>query len=463
MRFRSQVHTTPITGTLVTLDLVTNVSTTGPAWARAIVDSESLMWDDPAGTHHGFKPVTHLSYVVDSLNTGSHQIYNGTVGSNLPNPAIRYDDYPFDYDVIGGRPSDVLMDAENYVSVTGRTTDDLSNSVFNAYRQFISGITAMDASVSLAESGETPKLFEMWSRRRQLPSNLVNGFLAYSFGWKPLISDLRAISKEMRNFPVTVGKYIKSIGSGKTTRRYKFSLDDTIDSLDSVDEHTFFPPYGWSHVKRSCTTTDKKRDIVVTISAVVRPKLGPEGQLILNKLAATGLIPSLSTVWAVTRLSFVVDWFYNIGGAIDNLQGCLTHDISDVQVWLSDTRVRTFEYRAPDTTGFNSRHVATVTQRMYTRKRVQVPLFPQLTIPRRPVQYVLLGLLALVNTKVGRKTLTILDKTHLKAKFQTLRPFRALSRKLLAAERSALGHTSVSRNLEASVSRARNVFKRKPA
>jgi hypothetical protein len=237
----------------------------------------------------------------------------------------------------------------------------------------------------------------------------VNGFLAYSFGWRPLLSDLRAIAKELRSFPQTVRKRLKSIGDGDVVRHYRFNLQNTVDDLNVVHVNNVRGFQPWQTERVDSRTVAKSRVVCVTIRANVKPKLGPEGQAILDKLGSLGLIPSLATLWAVTRLSFVVDWFYNIGGAIENLQGSLTHNISNVRVCVSDTRTREIETWVTDTNAPSQVLKAKQTQRYYSRQPTTVPRLPPLRYPRRAMPYVLLGLLGLVQTRGGKFILSKLD------------------------------------------------------
>jgi hypothetical protein len=418
MRNRSQAHTTNVSGTRQTIQISNGAVLDSSNWSVNIVDYESLMWDDPTGGTRVNKPVTHCSYVVDDLSV-SREAYHSGNATSAPNPHLRFTAYH------GGsegqlnslRPPSLLGNTANWISVTGQTTDDIGDCVFNAYNQFVNGVRALDASVSLAELGEIPRLFDLWQRRRALPSNIVNGFLNYSFGWKPLLSDLKAITRELRSFPKTVRKRLKAIGDGYVVRHYKFTMSSTVDSLNHVTLEGQDHPYGWAKYLRNEKSVSKSRVVCVTIRAKVKPKLTGEGQDLLNKLGALGLVPSLATLWSVTRLSFVVDWFYNIGGAIENLQGSLTHDLSEVTVCVSDSRTRVIEVRNEDTSGYNNHVVGRVTQKFYTRaQHPSIPLLPSFRVPRRPMQYVLLGLVSLVSTKRGKIILRGLDQHPLSQK-----------------------------------------------
>lgn len=415
MRYRIQSTTVPSSASTYT-DLK-NGGTYPGAVNGSFIDSESLMWDSAEGSRKANKAVLHLKYIVSSYQSLSR--YNGADSSNAPNPRTRYDNVRTIAHT-NLRPSADKALAGSYIPVTGYSTDDLGKCVFDAYNKFVNGITALSADVSIAEAGETPKLFDIWQRRLSAPTNIVNGFLNYSFGWRPVLSDLIAISRELRTFPKTVRKRLKAIGNGEVVRHFKFSLDNTVNDLNTVHSSGPATPYWWSAYERSTRTRSKSRTVVVTIRANVAPKLNGDGQALLNKLGAAGVIPSLGTLWSITRLSFVIDWFYNIGGAIENLQGSLTHNISNVRVCVSDLRSRVLETKIEDTSA-SAVVSAVISQRYYSRETAVVPTLPVLSYPRRVMPYVLLGALGLTQTKLGRKILAKGPKLNVDLNLNALR------------------------------------------
>lgn len=370
-----------------------------------VVDFVSLMMDDPSGGKRKTKSCLHYSYV---LEPGYCTVYDGSHMGNAPTgPWAEYKN------TLGWHmksyPPATIGAGYVYIPVSSDTSDDIGNCVFRAYNDYINGIRALDSSQSLAEAGETPALFRLWQRRKAAPSNIVNGFLNYSFGWKPLMSDLIAVAKELRRFPKTVRKRLKAIGNKEVVRHFKYDLSHTVDDLNLVHyEQT--GTLWFQNIKYETKTVDKRRTVTVTIRAKVRPKMSGQAQDILNRLGALGLIPSLATVWAVTRLSFVVDWFYNIGGAIENLQGSLTHDINVTDLCVTDLITR--DLVTTYVQGGVSNVPNTGKQKSFYRASYpKVPYLPSLTVPRRPMQYVLLALIAAVNTKGGNKALRLLDNS----------------------------------------------------
>lgn len=382
------------------------------------IDQVSRMRDDVSKEKHRFKPCTHMTYEVvpGIIYEGYHPITARP--SNAALPRFLYSGF-YGFNYCSQYLPPVMGSHTAYLPVTARTTDDIADCVFNAYNQFVNGERALDASQSIAELGETPQLFRIWQRRRGLASNLTNGFLNYSFGWRPVLSDLRAISKELRQFPKTVRKRLSKIGHNRVTRHFKFNLDETLNDVTRTFYDDTYGPYGWNHdyCHRRTKSGTKRRIVTVTIRANVKPKLTGSGQELLNKLGALGLIPSLATLWAVTRLSFVIDWFYNIGGAIENLQGSLTHDISNVEICITDARSLETEILSSTTHAPQGEVIMGEKLRYFNRfVATDMPRFiPQLRVPKNPMQYVLLGFIALsgyLNSPEGRRLERALEKLN---------------------------------------------------
>jgi hypothetical protein len=372
----------------------------------AYYDHMSLMRDMPDKNKHAFKPCVHMSYDAEVSPWD-------TADDNPGDPTqwiLYHQRSGFPY---GQHTPPVLSSAESYIPVSLRSSNDIMDCVFQAYNTYINGFRALDSSQSIAELNETPQLFQIWNRRRGLATNLTNGFLNYSFGWRPVLNDLRAISSELRQFPASVRKRLHRIGQKKITRHFSFDFSDTVNTTAGTYGSGGVIPNPGSFLRRYDTDISKsRRKIIVTLRANVKPKLQGNGQDILNKLGTLGLIPSLATVWAVTRYSFVVDWFFNIGGAIENLQGSLTHDISNVEICVTDLRQR--EIRILWDTGWShaEREVGREKQRYFGRSipSYSVPFIPSLKVPGNPMQYVLLGLLALSGSRGGQHLLRTADR-----------------------------------------------------
>ncbi len=369
----------------------------------AYYDQVSLIRDLPDKNKHAFKPCRHLSYnaVVSPFET--YQANPGVL-QNI----MYHNRFGFHY----GQHTPASL-SDPYIPVNLRSSNDIADCVFNAYNQYINGFRALDSSQTIAELGETPQLFNIWNRRRGLATNLTNGFLNYSFGWRPVLSDLRAISSELRRFPSSVRRRLKQIGNKKITRHYSFDLSDTIQSASGVYATSGTAPGtpGYYHRSYDTDISKSRRKIIVTLRANVRPKMQGSGQDILNKLGTLGLIPSLATVWAVTRYSFIVDWFFNIGGAIENLQGSLTHDISNVEICVTDLRTRELRYLF-ENPSLSQAEVGREMQRLFERDKISysTPFIPSLKLPKNPMQYVLLGLVALSSSQGGQKLLRGADR-----------------------------------------------------
>lgn len=424
MRLRTDNGVTPVNGAWYQIDYPSGtVGATNP-FTSNVVTYESLMWDDATGGKLQTKPCQHVVFDVVQYDP-LVSTYHSADLSNAPNPAHEYVGVPWYSTILNRwRPPALQGQFKDYIPVSGATTNDIDDCVFKAYNQYITGVRSLDASQSLAESGETPQLFRIWQRRRGLATNLTSGFLNYSFGWRPVISDFKAILNELRSFPKTVRKRLKAIGDKDVVRHYQFSLGSTVDNAVFNDTGQN-APYEWGKFGTKHNTVTKSRVVTVTIRAKVKPKLTGYSQDLLNKLGALGLIPSFATLWSVTRLSFVVDWFYNIGGAIENLQGSLTHDVSNVRICVTDLRTRSIEARCESINGSLTHLIGRVNQRYFGRGLVaRPPVLPVVRVPHRIMPYILLGLIGLGSTKRGNVILRAIDGTPLS---------KAITRKVLRA------------------------------
>lgn len=391
----------------------------------------SVITDESEGGRKAMKPCLHTQVDVSWVPVLQ---YHPTNMSIAPNPRLSYAP-GWRYSVTKYVPS--TPPVGNYIPVTGRTLNDIDDCLFQAYNQFVNSSHGLDLSQSVAEASEFPHLFNIWQRRKGIASNVTNGFLNYSFGWRPVFSDLTGIMRELKRLPKSVRRRLRE--TKQIVKHYKFDYSDTVNDVNEVEYNTTHGPYAWSRRYLGHTSTDKRRIVVVTIRATSKPKLTGDGQVLLDKLGRYGLIPSVATLWSITRLSFVVDWFYNIGGAIENLQGSLTQNISNVECCVTDTRTRTVVTRVNAGNTFNNEPTVTHEQKSFERTLPSgVPLLPQLKFPRNPMQYVLLGFIALVSTKGGKKILWTADRYEFAFKKQLQKLGYRLD--LFLAKNKILGH-----------------------
>lgn len=201
-----------------------------------------------------------------------------------------------------------------------------------SFAEFAQGLTELKALL--------PKIGK--SVERTLASN----FLTWKFGWENLISDLSlfttlasSIRQRMEFLKKTSGKPVRLFyRKNDLVPRYSLDFPDGVE--------------GWSHDftngRSWCTRVVLRHSFVdYRASATLRQDLSHIDDLIgwLRAIVLSlGLNNLINSAWKTSRLSFVIDWFFNISGHLvrtASIQPAERWDVYDVTnsvggVWLFD-------------------------------------------------------------------------------------------------------------------------------
>jgi len=184
--------------------------------------------------------------------------------------------------------------------------------------EFVQGLTELSALL--------PK-FE-----RSLTQTIASGFLTKKFGWDNLLSDLRALSGSIRSIRERM-EFLKRT-YGKPTKLYYRE-----NSFHSVNPTTWYVEkergFGMRYTLRSY-----RADFVAGASLLqnldhIDDFIGWLRAIVIS----LGLNNPLRAIWQTTRLSFVVDWFFNVSAHLARLaavQPAERWDVSNVSstvVW----------------------------------------------------------------------------------------------------------------------------------
>lgn len=147
-------------------------------------------------------------------------------------------------------------------------------------------------------------------------SHLIGAELEWKFGWKPFIKDLTGAV----NCMARAQKLRKRLERGY--RVYGTSRTTLCSALQQNVVDGSMPLFS------SSVNSEKTENIRCTASIMRRIKSanrGPDWQLMLPLYTEMmGLNPTLSKVWDLVPLSFVVDWIYPVGDMIESLEGMTT-------------------------------------------------------------------------------------------------------------------------------------------
>lgn len=225
------------------------------------------------------------------------------------------------------------------------------------------------------------------------PANVVGGaWLGWSVGWKPLLSDI----ENLRNH-VLSRKLEEVHFDVKSRTSWKF--EDSI--LDGVSDYYF----------------SGDRGKYETLSYSVRHQFGVRfkiSNLHTYENWRAGLVVRPTLLWELTWLSFVADYFYNVGQLLELLEASLlnngiqfVHGFHTVGTLTNRTFVLRWQTKEPVTfnitahsASYNARRVDTTKTR--TRlSALPTPVMPILKIPSASEP--LLNIAALLTTLISRK------------------------------------------------------------
>jgi len=205
--------------------------------------------------------------------------------------------------------------------------------------------TRASLGVFLWELRDLKRMFELLPKKhvqgvsnwRELLTYVNSQHLNWNFGWKPFIKDVkhvfngvssfedrldrfvanqnRALRRRYRDLPVSGQKTLTTALAGGSAYTHNYKCDYTIARASCFDFLYNVPPYGTGELR---------------------------WRAMLDTL---GLNANPSTIWAVIPWSFVVDWFWNVGGFLKQyeddwlnvwvnlIQASYSRDISGTVEW----------------------------------------------------------------------------------------------------------------------------------
>ncbi len=220
-------------------------------------------------------------------------------------------------------------------------------------------------------------------------------WLGWSVGWKPLLSDLENLSNHVLNANVESIVYEAMARSGWT---FEDAINNGVSDYYWTGDRGHYETLQYSvrhHMAMKFCITDLNQYEVWRAGLTVRPTLA----------------------WELTRLSFVVDYFYNIGQLLELLEAsCLNNGIKFVSGYYTKTtkEERSFSLnwttdRPVDPNGNITAHSANyrARKRVTTKSRsllsaFPTPVLPVVKIPKASTP--LLNIAALLSNLISRKT-----------------------------------------------------------
>jgi hypothetical protein len=211
---------------------------------------------------------------------------------------------------------------------------DMAYFVTKALASLNPNAAEVDLPLFLFELREMPKMLkdlgDVLSRRIK-PNAVNNGYLAHTFGWEPLVSDL----KKLFDFGKAVEnriKYLKRLESGSKVQR---SLGrGSVPHAVVPGGGTYGDDFRGTLITADLATTEQYSAWYTARVRLLTP-LPPPSELpdeVFRILL--GSYGSYASLWNALPWSFVVDYFAGIGNYIETYRGYIRYNVTSMCVMV---------------------------------------------------------------------------------------------------------------------------------
>jgi hypothetical protein len=181
----------------------------------------------------------------------------------------------------------------------------------------------VDLPLFLFEFKDFPRMLRDLGRilKRDLnPATVPNGYLAYQFGWAPLVSDVMKLLNLQQSIEERK-RYLKRLERGARVKRTLFSGE--LSRTREIDGYT---------LAGVTADVDITEHLKVWFSANAKLKISLESADLNNdstiRKILLGAQPSGSTLWNMVPWSWLIDYFINVGDTIEAQRGWLPFSVT---------------------------------------------------------------------------------------------------------------------------------------
>lgn len=184
------------------------------------------------------------------------------------------------------------------------------NDINDAYQHLRPDLTKLSLPNFLLELDDVGKLFQLWKKKLSTAKNVAGLHLNYSFGWKPLMSDIRAMCDVLANLIQRLEEFEKS---ANVTSKSHWYLPSTSTSKSGSFNYSTSP--GKCYWSGTVSRTK-------TAGLIYRPQpfevtRGYE-MMLRAYLDALGFELNPRILWDAIPFTFVLDWFFGIGSWLES-------------------------------------------------------------------------------------------------------------------------------------------------
>jgi hypothetical protein len=188
---------------------------------------------------------------------------------------------------------------------------DYSSLSYEAMEKMKPDLNILSLPNFLLELDDIKKMFDFWSRTRNIRKNVSGLHLNWNFGWKPFIGDLQKIWSILGSVYVKLDKWQNDVQNGGLHVRHCTLLDEVNTYGGTFNfQGAYHRPCTWRAThKRVVTGHVKYRPLPLRTAPGLLTGLR-------GYMQALGFAPNVSIIWEAIPFSFVVDWFVDVGNYV---------------------------------------------------------------------------------------------------------------------------------------------------
>lgn len=275
-----------------------SISRTNPCrqWfqSKSVGAAPTETWSFPATYYDIFQVIVDYTGPKDPKTFHSH-MFSKTLSSDYVGEESS--DAPGAFSGVSGRTRSFTRHGSPGTFTPNVDFASLHNQALSRVFDQIRG--QVDLAVTLAEGKQTIRMVRQASNlvkfvRSFSPKNWANKWLEYQYGWRPLVQDIYNTGKQLMD--KTVKENITVVGRAKQS---EFGVNIYTNSPFAGSTETVL----WNLQSR----------------AKIEAEFSLSNSAIQRLSGYTSLNPA-SIAWELLPYSFVVDWVYDIGGYIRNLE-----------------------------------------------------------------------------------------------------------------------------------------------
>ncbi|DAD51620.1 TPA_asm: maturation protein [ssRNA phage Zoerhiza.2_2] len=266
---------------------------------------------------------------------------------------------------VSGGPPVPVIDSLNVNFYGNRAISRVSPTAPNANLAQTSAEIIREKGIALPGTS----LFAWLESRALFYRSLGKEYLNVAFGWKPFLSDLYAIVKQMADITGEIQKY-SAISETSTVRRYDFDpIVNTSSSVNTVTQRLTIGPddniSNWTELYQDGRFSGQQTTVDTSFEKIyfkgrfmfkINPGSGLLNNLqayeqLANKLLGTRITPSV--LWELTPWSWLVDWFVDVQSAMQ-VAGMFQNDgllMEYAYLMRRTVKSRTYTLIGPDLIG----------------------------------------------------------------------------------------------------------------